>query len=174
MARDALTGVLLVGGASRRFGSPKALARLGGETLAERAWRTLGEACEERLAVGKAADGLGLPFPVLDDGTDERAPVYGLIAGLRAARHDVVVALPVDVPLVTPAVLRALGQAGAVPSARIPLPGAYPRSLLPVLERRARDGELSLRGVNARTLEVPEELLADADTPERLAELAAR
>jgi hypothetical protein len=43
-----------------------------------------------------------------------------------------------------------------------------------VLERRARDGELSLRGVNARTLDVPEELLADADTPERLAELAER
>ena len=29
-----LTGVLLVGGASRRFGSPKALARFRGETLA--------------------------------------------------------------------------------------------------------------------------------------------
>ena len=44
-----LTGVLLVGGASTRFGSPKALARFRGETLAERAWRTLGEACDERL-----------------------------------------------------------------------------------------------------------------------------
>lgn len=167
-----LTGVLLVGGASERFGSPKALARFRGETLAEHGRQLLEETCDEVLVVGKAAD--GLPFPVLDDGAGSRAPVYGLIAGLRAARHDVVVALPVDVPLVTAAVLRALGQAGAVPSARIPLPGAYPRSLLPVLERRARDGELSLRGVNARTLDVPEELLADADTPERLAELAAR
>ncbi|HSP72671.1 MAG TPA: NTP transferase domain-containing protein, partial [Gaiellaceae bacterium] len=63
MADRGLTGVLLVGGASRRFGSPKALARIGGETLAERTWRVLGEACDERLAVGKAADGLPLPFP---------------------------------------------------------------------------------------------------------------
>ena len=39
-----VTGVLLVGGASARFGSPKALARFGDETLADRAWRTLGEA----------------------------------------------------------------------------------------------------------------------------------
>ena len=82
---ERLTGVLLVGGASRRFGSPKALARFGAETLAERAWRLLGEACDERLAVGKPAEGAGLPFPLLDDGTDVRAPLAGLVAGLRAA-----------------------------------------------------------------------------------------
>jgi hypothetical protein len=53
VARPRLTGILLVGGASTRFGSPKALATFHGETLAERAWRLLGEACDERLAVGK-------------------------------------------------------------------------------------------------------------------------
>ena len=167
-----LSGVLLVGGGSRRFGSPKALARFRGETLADRGRRLLGEACDEVLVVGKAGD--GLPFPVLDDGADARAPIHGVIAGLRAARHDVVVALPVDVPLVTAAVLRALGEAGAVPSERIPLPGAYPRSLLPQLEQRVEAGDLSLRGVNRTTLAVEEELLVDADTPARLAELAER
>jgi molybdopterin-guanine dinucleotide biosynthesis protein A len=72
VARHGLTGVLLVGGASRRFGSPKALAQLNGETLAERGWRVLGEACDERIAVGKTADALPLPFPVLDDGSRVR------------------------------------------------------------------------------------------------------
>ena len=67
--------MLLVGGASTRFGSPKALALLGGETLAARAWRTLGEACDERIAVGKLADGLRLPFPLVDDGTERRAAI---------------------------------------------------------------------------------------------------
>ena len=133
-----LTGVLLVGGASERFGAPKALARFRGETLAERAQRLLAEACDEVLVVGKRAD--GLPFDVLDDGTSSRAPVHGVIAGLRGARHDVAVVLPVDVPLMTPGALRALGDAAAVPSARIPLPGAYPRALLPVLEAAGRGG----------------------------------
>src|SRR5439155_13473476 len=87
VADRALTGVLLVGGASRRFGSPKALARFEGETLAERAWRLLGDACDERIVVGKAADGLELPFPVRDDATDVRAPLAGVVAGLRAATH---------------------------------------------------------------------------------------
>jgi molybdopterin-guanine dinucleotide biosynthesis protein A len=124
------------------------------------------------LLVGKSSD--KLPFAVLDDGTSSRAPVHGLIAGLRHARHEVVVAVPVDAPLVTPAALRALGEAGAVPSARIPLPGAYPRSLLPTLEARVTAGELSLRGVNRTTLDLPEELLADADTPEALRALERR
>lgn len=171
MARRPLTGVLLVGGASRRFGSPKALVRLGGETLAERGHRVLAEACEEVLAVGKAADALPLPFPVLDDGAEGRAPVHGVLAGLRAARHDVCVVLPVDCPLVTPALLRALGEAGAVPRG-VPLPGAYPRALLPALEARVARGELSLRGVNPLELPVDEALLRDVDTPEELEGLA--
>jgi molybdopterin-guanine dinucleotide biosynthesis protein A len=82
MARHQLTGVLLVGGASRRIGSPKALARFEGET---RAWRVLGDACDERIAVGKAVDELPLPFPMLDDASDVRAPLVGVLAGLREA-----------------------------------------------------------------------------------------
>lgn len=167
-----LTGILLVGGASARFGSPKALAAFRGELLHERARRLLGEACEEVLVVGKRTD--GLPFDVLDDGAASRAPVHGLVAGLRAARHDVAVVLPVDVPLVTPGALRALGEAVAVPSPTIPLPGAYPRGLLPGLEERVAAGELSLRGVNRETLELPEGLLEDVDTPESLARLERR
>jgi molybdopterin-guanine dinucleotide biosynthesis protein A len=162
----ALTGAVLVGGASKRFGAPKALASFRGETLAARAERLLGEVCDEVLVVGKRED--ALPFPVLDDGAKSRAPVFGLLAALSAAHHDVVVSLPVDVPLMTPGALRALGQAAAVPSAEIPLPGAYPRSLLPELERRVARGELSLRGVNPATLELPDGLLVDADTPEAL------
>ena len=67
MSAPRATGVLLVGGASTRFGSPKALAQLLGETLAERAWRLLEEAFALRLAVGKGE--LDLPFPVVVDAT---------------------------------------------------------------------------------------------------------
>ena len=162
--RLAVTGLLLVGGASERFGSPKALAPLRGETLAGRAWRVLGEVCDEVLAVGKVEDGLELPFPVLDDGSDERAPVFGVMAGLRAAAHGTCVVLPVDCPLVTPQLLRELVAAGAVPQTG-PLPGVYRRSLLPELEARVARGELSLRGVNATVIDVDETLLLNVNTP---------
>ncbi len=160
---SALSGLVLVGGASERFGSPKALARFRGELLGERAWRVLHEVCNEVLAVGKQGDDLDLPFPVLADGSDERAAVYGLIAGLRAASNDLCVVLPVDCPLVTPEALRSLADAVAVPQTG-PLPGVYSKAMLPELEARVARGELSLRGVNPTVLEVDEGVLANVNT----------
>jgi molybdenum cofactor guanylyltransferase len=163
---DLLTGILLVGGASTRFGSPKALARVGGETLAERAWRVLGEACDERIAVGKGGE--ELPFPVLADGVQEHAAIHGLVAGLRAAATDVSVVLPVDCPNVTAAALRELAAAcrdAAVPQTG-PLPGAYRKTALPALER----GELSiaraLAGLDVAVVELDEKLLLNVNTPD--------
>ena len=169
-----MTGVLLVGGAARRFGSPKALARLGEETLAERAWRLLGEVCEERLAIGKAGDDLALPFAVLEDETEVRAPLAGLVTGLRAAAHDVAVVLPVDCPLVTPALLLELADscADAAVTQTGPLPGAFRKSALPVLERRLAVGELALRDalseLETRVVDADPALLVNVNTPDDL------
>jgi molybdenum cofactor guanylyltransferase len=177
VARHRLTGVLLVGGASTRFGSPKALARLNGETLAERAWRTLGEACDERLAAGKLSDGLELPFTVVDDGSDVRAPLAGIVAGLRAAPTDVAVMLPVDAPLVTAELLQDLAHActDAAVTHTGPLPAAFRKTALPVLERRLGDRRLALHEalaeLDATRIEVDETLLANVNTPDELRRL---
>ena len=173
---DRLTGVLLVGGASARFGSPKALARLDGRTLAEIGWEKLAF-CDERLAVGKAADGLELPFPLTDDGTDTRAPIAGLVAGLRAAAHELCVVLPVDTPRIEPETLAALAAACedvAVPQTG-PLPGAYRRAALPVLERRLANGELALHEaldeLRTRIVTIDPAELANVNTLDDLARL---
>jgi molybdopterin-guanine dinucleotide biosynthesis protein A len=168
-----VTGVLLVGGASTRFGSPKALARLGNATLAERTWRTLAW-CDERLAVGKTADTLPLPFSLVDDDCETRAPLVGMVAGLRRARGELCVFLPVDCPNVTPALLQTLARAcadAAVPTTG-PLPGVYRRSVLPVLERRLAQGQLALRDalaeLDSRVVDVDPALVDDVDTKEAL------
>ncbi|HEU0248985.1 MAG TPA: aminoglycoside 6-adenylyltransferase [Gaiellaceae bacterium] len=165
------TGILLVGGASERFGSPKALAIFRGETLAERGWRVLTEVSDEVLAFGKVADRLELPFPVVDDGADARAPVFGVIAGLRAAANDICLALPVDCPLVTAEALRALVEHRGVPQTG-PLPGVYTKSMLRGLERRVAAGELSLKGVNPAVTQLDERLLANVNTRMDLIEAA--
>jgi molybdopterin-guanine dinucleotide biosynthesis protein A len=176
VADRGLTGILLVGGASTRFGSPKALALRDGRTLAEIAWETLAF-CAERIAVGKAADELELSFPLLDDEAEVRAPIAGVVAGLRAARNDLCLVLPVDTPRVTPSQLRALAAAcadAAVPQTG-PLPGAYRKSALPVLEASLAAGELSLRAaltrLDVRVVTLDEAALANVNTPDDLRDL---
>lgn len=167
MARRALTGVVLVGGASTRFGSPKALVEIDGETFVERARRVLAETCDEVLVVGKAGE---LPFDVIDDASDIRAPIAGVVAGLRAAANDVTVFLPVDCPRFTSELARTLGDAcrdAAVPQTG-PLPGAWAKSALPVLKRRLATGPYALyrayEELDIVELELDPALLVDVDT----------
>ncbi len=177
MARPRLTGVLLVGGASTRFGSQKALARLDGETLAERARRILGEACDERLAVGKHADGLELPFELVDDGSETGAALAGIVTGLCDAGGEIAVVLPVDTPLVTPQLLRELvaACAQAAVTQTGPLPAAFRRGALPVLERRLAEGKLALHEaldeLDTVLIEVDAALLTNVNTPDELRRL---
>jgi molybdenum cofactor guanylyltransferase len=165
-----LTGVLLVGGASTRFGSPKALAVVDGETLAERAWRLLGATCDERIAVGKRE--YALPFDVLDDGSAVHAPIVGVVAGLKAARHDVAIVIPVDMPRLTVASLHRLADACrdvAHPQTG-PLPGAFRKTALPALERALAEQRLALRdainGLDVATVVLNAEVLVNVNTPD--------
>ena len=170
MANRPLTGVLLTGGASTRFGSPKALAVIDGETLADRAWRLLHDACDERIAVGKRE--YELPFDVLEDESDVRAPIVGVVAGLRAAQHDVAVVIPVDMPQLTVDSLHRLADAcldvSCPPTG--PLPGAYRKSALPALERALIEHRLALRdairGLAVATVALDPEVLVNVNTPD--------
>jgi len=177
VARPDLTGILLVGGASTRFGSPKALAELNGERLAERAWRLLEQVSAERLAVGKAADALDLPFDVLDDGTETRAAIAGIVAGLNAATFEISVVVPVDMPGLAPGVLLELADACIDAAAPLtsPLPAAYRKTALAVLERRLNEGSLALHEalteLDAVRLPLDETQLANVNTPDDLRRL---
>jgi molybdopterin-guanine dinucleotide biosynthesis protein A len=136
-----------------------------GETLAERAWRVLGEACDDRIAVGKGDE--ELPFPVLADGVEERAAIHGLVAGLRAARTDVCVVVPVDMPRLTADALRSLAAAcrdAAVPQTG-PLPGAYRKSALPALEAGERSIRRAIAGLDVAVVDLDDALLVNVNTP---------
>src|SRR5829696_3115909 len=146
-------------------------------SAAERSPRSRGRAWDGATSgspSGKASDALPLPFPIRDDGCDVRAALAGLVAGVRAARNDVVVALPVDTPLITDAALQLLAAAcaeAAVPASG-PLPGAYRRAALPVLERRLHAGQLKLRRavaeLDARIVDLDPALLVNVNRLEDL------
>ena len=165
-----------MGGASTRFGSPKALALFRGETFAERAYRILEEAFGEPLVVGKEADDLPLPFPVHDDGHDHRAAIVGVAAGLRLADSELAVVVPTDMPFLTVEFLHELAKAAegvdvAAPETG-PLPGAYRCTALPALERHiaARTFTLhrALEGLDVAIVPGNLELLRNVNTLEDL------
>jgi molybdopterin-guanine dinucleotide biosynthesis protein A len=157
VARRALTGILLVGGQSRRFGTPKELAMYNGETLRDRAWRLLDDACDERIAVGRGG--------LADPGT---GPVAAIAAGLRAASHDVAVVVPVDMPLLTAEALHALADAcrDAAVAQRGPLPCAIRRDAFPETdERRLR---AVLETLDLASVQLDERLLLNVNEPRDL------
>lgn len=156
MADPGLTGILLVGGTSSRFGSPKELAEYEGETLADRAWRLLEEVCAERLTVG--------PGGLADPGT---GPVAAIAAGLRETTRELAVVIPVDMPLLTPDALRLLAGAcrDAATAQRGPLPCAVARRALPAFETGERRLRTVLDGLDTARIELDDALLANVNTP---------
>jgi molybdopterin-guanine dinucleotide biosynthesis protein MobB len=151
-------GVILAGGRSRRFGSPKALATVGGRTLVERVRDALAGAVRTIVVSGSdpaVARAAGLPL--LPDLREGLGPLGGVLTALRRAveegRPGVLVAA-CDLPFVTPALFRLLAARGASsPAAAVvpesggrrgvePLAAWYAASALPVLEAMAAAGEL--------------------------------
>jgi molybdenum cofactor guanylyltransferase len=148
-----IDGLLLAGGLSRRFGSDKRRAVLGGATLAERALGLLRGATGGNLFV--AGDG-AFDHPVdaifVRDAAVHAGPLGGILAALARSRFGVVV-LPCDAPFVRADTLAALvtlglrrGRTVCVRSPRglEPLVAFYPRTALPILAGGLREGTKAL------------------------------
>lgn len=151
-----LLGAVLAGGASRRFGSPKALAKLHGRPLWELAADRLGTVCPRVVVV--AADPETFPGPAVRDRTPGLGPLGGVDAALALAAEagmDGALVLAVDMPWAPEAVLRRLtdefdtGMAGEArpwaprsgsPWGFEPLCAAYPVSALVPLEEALAAG----------------------------------
>jgi len=127
-----------------------------GETLGDRAWRLLGDACDERIRVG--------PGGLVDPGT---GPVAAIAAGLRAASHEIAVVIPVDMPRLTAAALHELAAAcrDAAVAQDGPLPCAVARRTLPAFETSERRLRTVLSGLDTVEIELDAALLVNVNTP---------
>ncbi|GAB3749780.1 molybdenum cofactor guanylyltransferase [Lysobacter olei] len=102
-------GVVLAGGRSSRMGQDKARLTWRGQTLVEHACATMMAAGAARVVVsGDYPEWDGLP-----DATPDLGPLGGLASVFAAVPDGVLLLMPVDMPLVTPGLLRALASARA-------------------------------------------------------------
>jgi len=140
-------GIVLCGGRSTRMGTSKALLPFGTETMLQRVVRLLGGVVSPLVVV--AAPGQDLPaLPsgviVARDEREERGPLEGLRAGLKAlpATIDVAYVTGCDVPLLVPAfverMIELLGEQEVavmdVEGFTHPLNAVYRRRTLPYVE----------------------------------------
>ena len=108
-----ITGYLIAGGRSSRFGSDKRLVEYEGEPLLERAGRVMCEALGE-LPVMVGNDVIPLSdqaWRVITDARPEAGPLGGIVAALEDCSTDWVMALAVDLPLICCADLQFLADA---------------------------------------------------------------
>ena len=119
-------GVILAGGASTRFGGPKALARVGGRRIVDRVREALAAAVPDvAVSANDAALFADLGLPILPDAEPGLGPLGGVLAGLReAAARGASGALVVacDLPSVSAALLRTIAARAAASDADAVVP----------------------------------------------------
>ncbi|MEK6207953.1 MAG: molybdenum cofactor guanylyltransferase [Chloroflexota bacterium] len=113
------SGILLAGGASRRFGRPKLVEPLDGAPLFHRPLRALLDSCEDVVIV-LAPDA---PEPPLPEGADRarfvrdqvahEGPLAGTRVGLEHVRREYAVLVAADMPGVSSELLSLMADRGS-------------------------------------------------------------
>ena len=171
--------IVLCGGKSTRMGTSKALLPFGPETMLQRVVRLLNGVVQPIVVVA-AVDQMLPPLPpdviVTRDEHEERGPLEGLRAGLKALPADVEAAYVTscDVPLLVPGFIRQLLDLAdgydiavmEIDGFTHPLSAVYRRTTLPCVEdllagNRLRPAFL-FDAVRTRRIR-PEQMTADPD-----------
>ncbi|TET53160.1 MAG: molybdenum cofactor guanylyltransferase [Actinobacteria bacterium] len=134
-----LTGIVLAGGKSSRFESPKYLATLRGNSLIEIAVSKLRPLCQELIVVSKdVIDIAGFDNVIEKD--REAHPLIGIKEGLKASSSNNNLVLACDMPFVSKKTIAALTKSQAevyiyrYKGRFEPLLGLYKRSCIDKIE----------------------------------------
>lgn len=149
-----VTGVILAGGKSSRFGANKAFAPFRGTPIIRRVIESLRPLFSDLLLVTNTpADYAGLGVPVIQDIVPDRGPLGGIVTAFRNTVNDRIFVVGCDMPVLEAGpILRILAE-GKDADAAIPVHGGireylmalYSRSLLPRLACCLSEERLSLR-----------------------------
>lgn len=148
-----MSGIIIAGGRSRRFGTDKRRLRLWGEQgpcLLERAVALLQPLCSEVLVVLNDAHAWpDLPARLVADEQPGSGALGGVISGLQAMQTPTALVIAADMPVIVPALLAALAQWPFVGDALIPSSYPHPGQLQPLLAVYRRSALAPLRRVFA-------------------------
>lgn len=125
-----MAGIVLAGGQSRRMGRDKALLKVDGETLLDRAIRTMGETARPVFVVADEPNRYRLSdATVVGDEYPGAGPLGGIVTGLRCAGPGLHLVIACDMPFVRQELLALLQSRAAGHEAAIPWIGGRPEPL---------------------------------------------
>lgn len=105
MAQEKSVGILLAGGKSKRYGSPKAFAEKDGKYFYEISYQILAEICEHVIIVTREEFIERFPsnYDCITDVPSYRGcgPLAGIYSAMQHKRTEQYVVLPCDMPLLT-------------------------------------------------------------------------
>jgi molybdopterin-guanine dinucleotide biosynthesis protein A len=150
---EEVTGVILAGGKSTRYGTNKAFAEVQGVRLIERTIRVMGSVCPRLLLVTNTpAEYAYLQLPMVEDLIKGLGPLGGIYTGLEVIEDENGLFVACDMPFLREDLLRYMvtlrGDFDAVVP-RIdwmvePLHALYTKKCLPSLRKFIRSQELQI------------------------------
>lgn len=175
--RPDITGMILVGGKSRRMGKDKAFLEFSGKPLFERVLGLFLESFPQTVLVGDRRERFaGYGLPVLED-IFPGSPLGGLYTGLYHAPTDYVFVSPCDLPFPDRGILDRICSLrndfdAVVPATRHglePLFALYSKKCLEPMRRLLESGNLRIYGFypQVRVRHVPGGEIAQPDEEEK-------
>jgi molybdopterin-guanine dinucleotide biosynthesis protein A len=170
-----MTGIVLIGGQSTRFGADKMVARLGPTVLIERVVETLAPLFPELILIGHRRKGLE-GYRVVEDLVPGSGPLGGIYTALSVVNTPRCFVVAGDMPNLSQALIRhMMGVEGdhdaLVPTwsrGKEPLHAIYQRRVMPEVESMLQRGRLRTLDLleNVDTVLVPEEVIRAYGDPE--------
>lgn len=152
---ESVTGVILAGGRSSRFGTNKALSIFRGERLIERLVRSLRSVTGELMIITNSPDEYAfLDLPMVSDLIKDCGPLAGIYTALKTATTPLSLCIACDMPFAQPAFMRYLvtraSEADVVtPVSKQgdePLCAVYRDTCVPLIETRLQAGQYKITG----------------------------
>ena len=152
------TAFVLMGGKSKRFGSPKWTATIDGQTILDRTWN-LCDNFENRFVAGKKKPD-SISYPFIQDELEIQSPINGIYSALNHSDSDSDsdwnLMISCDLPLMTKNIIYKLWKTTDKNSdAIVPFVSGYVQAtcafyhkrILPQIPQQIENGDLSLQGL---------------------------
>lgn len=179
-----VTGLILAGGRSRRFGSDKARYPVEGRPMIHRVYDVLAEvAGTVLLSTGSDVVVTDLPVRVVEDLVPGAGPLAGMQAGLRVVETPWLLVVACDLPFLTTAALQQLiaerapdvdAVVAATPAGRAqPLCAVYRCTIRPQVDAALESGRFAVHALldrlpHVRYVTLPEAVLRNVNRPSDL------